>query len=266
MATTLGCLLRPQELLANAYLRRWLKIQRISGDVTTITAQRKRASVGDQLTSIGHGLITGPSSTAHLAVDDGIASLAVAQNTQMTIQQLSVLPDGGRVTVLDVPQGQVRFQVRQFTNPNSRLELRTPSGVAAVRGTNFGISVNQEGQTNVAALEGQVEAGAQGSRVAVNPGQVSIIYPGSAPTEAQDLDRELDIRWQDYEWREEGFYMAGFVDAANLLWVNDQQIPVDRAGYFDQIISAVRYRRVVSIMVQNPMGETRIHRVFPRVE
>lgn len=264
VATTLGCLLNPKELLANAALRRWLRIQRISGDVAIFTNQRTRARVGDYLTSVGHGLVTGRRSTAHLAVDDGIASVAVAQNTQMTIQQLSVLRDGARITVLDVPQGQVRFQVRRFTNPNSRLELRTPSGVAAVRGTNFGISVNQQGQTNVAALEGQVEAGAQGVRVSVDAGKVSIIYPGAAPTAAKELDRELDIRWQNYEWRGEGCYMAGYVDAANLLWVNDQEVSVNRAGYFDQTISFGSQRRVVPIMVQNPMGETRVHRVFPR--
>lgn len=263
-ATTLGIVLRPNTLLANTYLSRWLRIQRISGEVTTFTNQGKRARVGDYITSAGHGLITGPRSTAHLAVDDGIASVAVAQNTKMTIQQLSVLQDGARITVLDVPQGQVRFQVRRFTNPKSRLELRTPSGVTAVRGTTFGISINQQGQTNVAALEGQVEAAAQGVRIPVNANKVSIIYPGTAPTNPRDLDRELEIRWQDYEWRDEEFYMAGYVDAANLLWVNDQEVSVDRAGYFEQTIPFNRQRRVVSIIVQNPIGETRTHKVFPR--
>lgn len=265
-ATTLGIVLRPKELLANAYLRRWLRIQRTSGDVTILTGQSKRAKIGDYLTAVGHGLVTGPRSTAHLAVDDGIASVAVAQNTRMTIEQLSVLRDGARITVLDVPQGQARFQVRRFTNPNSRLELRTPSGIAAVRGTIFGISVNQQGQTNIAALEGQVDAVAQKARVPINAGEVSIIYPGAAPTITRSLDRQLDIRWKDYEWRGEAFYMAGYVDAANLLWVNDQEISVDRAGYFEQTIPFYRQRGVVSIMVQNPMGEIRTHKVFPRGE
>ncbi|NEQ52363.1 MAG: FecR domain-containing protein [Leptolyngbya sp. SIO3F4] len=266
-ATTLGVLLKPQNLLANSsYSRRWLRIQRLSGDVTTVTGQSKRARVGDYLDSIGHGLVTGHRSTAHLAIDDGIASVAIAQNTRITIQQLSVLRDGARITVLDVPQGQARFQVRQFTNPQSRLELRTPSGVTAVRGTTFGVSVNQQGQTNVATLEGQVEAGAQGVSVAVNAGKVSIIYPGAAPTTARDLDRDLDIRWNDVEWRDEEFYMAGYTDSANILWVNDQEISVDRAGYFEQTIPFYRQRRVVSVIVQNPLGETHTHSFLPRGE
>ncbi len=265
-ATSLGAVLKPQKLLGNTYSRRWLRVQRVSGDVTTFTGQTNRTRVGDYLTATGHGIITSSRSTAHLTIDDGIASVSVAQNTHMTIQQLSVLGDGARITVLDVSQGQARFQVRRFTNPNSRLELRTPSGVAAVRGTVFGISVNQQGQTNVAALEGQVEAGGQGVRVPVNANQVSIVYPGAAPTQTREVDRELDIQWQGYEWSNEAFYMAGYTDAANLLWVNDQEVSVNRAGYFEQSIPFDRQRRLVSITVQNPLGETRTHKAFPRGE
>lgn len=264
--TTLGIGLKTKLSLAQSYGRRWLRIQRISGEVTTLTGRRKPARTGEYLLAVGHGVITGPRSSAQLAIDDGIASVAVAQNTQVTIQQLTVLRDGARVTILDVPQGQVRLQVRRLTNPNSRLELRTPSGVAAVRGTTFGICVNQDGQTNVATLEGQVEANAQDIGVIVNPEMVSMIYPGSAPTTVRPLDRELAIGWENYEWRNDTFYLAGYTDAANLLWVNNQEVTVNRAGYFEQMIPFNRQRRVVSVMVQNAMGETRTHKVFPRGE
>lgn len=264
--TTLGAVLKTKLVRANVYSNRWLRIERISGDVTTLTGQRKSASVGDYLSSIGHGLITGQRSTAHLAIDDGIASVAVAQNTQMTIQQLSLLRDGSRVTILDVSRGQARFQVRRFTHPNSRLELRTPSGVAAVRGTTFGTSVNQDGQTNIATIEGQVEASAQDVRVPINAGMTAIIYPGEAPSAARPLDRELDIRWEDYEWRGESFYMAGYVDAANRVEVNNQDVSLNRVGYFEQTIPFNRKLQVVPIIVRNPMGETRTHKVFARVE
>ncbi|MEM6255276.1 MAG: FecR domain-containing protein [Cyanobacteria bacterium P01_D01_bin.156] len=268
VATTFGVIFKSRLAAATDYdySVRWLRIKRVSGSVTMLNGQRKSASVGDYLLSEGEGLVTGRRSTAHLEVDDGIASVAVAQNTEMTIQQLSLQSDGSRVTILDVPRGQARFQVRRFTHSNSRLELRTPSGVAAVRGTNFGVLVNQQGQTNVATLEGQVDVSAQGVSMPVTSGTASIIYPGEAPTAVRSVDRELDIRWEDYEWRGESFYMAGYVDAANVIRVNDQEVTVDRAGYFEQIVVFDRKRQVVSIIVQNPMGETRTHRVFPRGE
>lgn len=266
VTTTLATVLKTRFALANDYSRRWLRIQRVSGDVTMIANTRKAARVGDYLSSVGHGVITGPRSAVRLAIDDGIASVAVAQNTHMTIHQLSVLGDGARVTVLDVHRGQARFQVRRLTNPNSHLELRTPSGVAAVRGTTFGSLVHPDGQTNVATLEGRVDVSAQGASVPVEAGMVSTIYPGDVPTVPQPLDRELDIRWQNYEWRGQSLYVAGFINATNVLLIKDQDVAVNRTGYFEQTILFNRKLQVVSVIVQNPMGETRTHKIFPRGE
>ncbi|MEM9978525.1 MAG: FecR family protein, partial [Cyanobacteria bacterium P01_D01_bin.2] len=160
-------------------------------------------------------------------------------------------------------RGQARLQVRRFNNPNSRLELHTPSGVAAVRGTVFGVSVDEDGQTSVATLEGQVEASAQNVAVPVDAGMVSIIYPGEPPTSPQSLDRELDIQWQTYEWREDHFYMAGWIDPANTLMVMGDEISTTRTGYFaKKVFLADRSHRVM-LTVQNAMGEARIYELLP---
>ncbi|MEM1239432.1 MAG: FecR family protein [Cyanobacteria bacterium P01_H01_bin.26] len=241
----------------------WLQVQRVSGRVTTLTGRRKNTQVGDRLSAVGHGLVTGNRSSANLSLDEGIGSIAVAQNTQVRVEQLSVLSDGARVTVLDVPRGQARLQVRRFNNPNSRLELHTPSGVAAVRGTVFGVSVDEDGQTSVATLEGQVEASAQNVAVPVDAGMVSIIYPGEPPTSPQSLDRKLDIQWQTYEWREDHFYMAGWIDPANTLMVMGDEISTTRTGYFaKKVFLADRSHRVM-LTVQNAMGEARIYELLP---
>lgn len=241
----------------------WLQVQRMTGNVTTLTGRSKNTQVGDRLSAIGHGLVTGNRSSANLSVDDGIGSVAVAQNTRITVKQLSVLADGARVTVLDVPRGQARLQVRRFTHANSRLELHTPSGVAAVRGTVFGVSVDEEGQTNVATLEGQVEASAQEVSVPVDAGEVSIIYPGEPPTSVRALDRRLDIQWQAYEWRTNHFYIAGHIDAANTLLAMEDEVSVSRSGYFEERIPLTDRSQPVELTVQNAMGETRTHRLLP---
>ncbi|MGD1853578.1 MAG: FecR domain-containing protein [Leptolyngbyaceae cyanobacterium] len=248
---------------AQSVTGRWLRVQRISGNVTTLIGRRKSAQVGERLSAVGHGLITGNRSSANLAVDDGIGSIAVAQNTHLTIQQLYVLPDGGKVTVIDVPRGQARLQVRPFTHPSSRLELRTPSGVAAVRGTVFGVSVDEDGQTNVATLEGQVEASAQEVAVPVNAGMVSIIHPGEPPSPARELDRELDIQWDSYEWRGDHFYMAGRIDAANTLLAMGDELATSRAGRFEESLQLPSRSQPVVLTVQNAMGEARTYRLLP---
>ncbi|MEA5466182.1 FecR family protein [Leptothoe sp. PORK10 BA2] len=247
---------------AESAVRRALHVRRTSGTVTTVNGQQRRTQVGDQLTASGHGLITGHRSSANLAIDGGSGSVSVAQNTQMTIQQLSVSSRGGHVTVLDVPRGQARVQVPTFTNPSSRLELHTPSGVAAVRGTVFGVSVSENGKTGIATLEGKVEASAQSVKVPVAPGMVSIIHPGEAPTPARPLDRTLEIQWNLFEWRGNRLYVEGKIDSANSLLVAENEISVDRHGYFKSDFPLSKSTHRVIATVQNPMGETRDHRLF----
>ena len=251
-----------QGLRAQSVPGRWLQVERFSGTVTTRTGNSKNAQKGDRLSAVGHSLVTGNRSSANLSVDSGIGSVAVAQNTRITIQQLSVLPDGARVTVLDIPQGQARAQVRPFSNPNSRLELHTPSGTAAVRGTIFGVSVAKDGRTGIATLEGQVEASAQSVSVPVDAGMVSIVRPGEPPTPARTLDRDLDIQWHTHEWQSDHLYISGRIDAANTLFVDEQEITTSRAGYFEDKIPLARRRHRVLATVQNPVGETRDHSLF----
>lgn len=95
---------------------RWLEVQRLSGNVVTQINQHRQAQIGDRLMAPGHGIMTNPLSSADLFIDLGLGFLAVAQNTQMLVQPLAVLADGSRVTVLNVPQGQVRIQTRSFTH------------------------------------------------------------------------------------------------------------------------------------------------------
>ena len=259
VATTLGISLAPA---AESAARRSLNVRRFSGTVTTISGQWKRTRSGDRLTAAGHGIITGHRSSANLSIDGGSGSIAVAQNTHMTIKQLSVSSAGGHVTVLDVPRGQARVQVRPFTNPSSRLELHTPSGVAAVRGTTFGVSVSEDGKTGVATLEGKVEASAQSVEVPVDAGMVSIIHPGEPPTPAQPLDRTLDIQWKLYEWRDNRLYLEGKINPANTLLVAENEISINRTGYFKADIPLQKRTHRVIAAVKNPMGETRNHRLF----
>lgn len=261
IATTLSILLS-SILDAQSAVRRALHIRRVSGTVTTLAGSSHTTQVGDQLTAVGHSIITGRRSSANLAIDGGSGFIAVAQNTHLTVEQLSVLSNGAHVTVLDVPYGQARVQVHPFTNPSSRLELHTPSGVAAVRGTEFGVSVSDDGKIGIATLEGKVDASAQSVVVPVEPGQVSVIRPGEPPSPAQPLDRELDIQWTDHEWRENRLYLTGKINPANTLWVGDTDIAIDRAGYFKADIPVKKRTHLMMATVKNPMGETRQHRLF----
>ena len=239
----------------------WLQVERLAGTVSIHTSGQRSARVGDRLSAVGQGMSTGSGSSANLSLDNGIGSVAVAQNTRMTIQRLSTLADGARVTILDVSRGQARLQVRSFSNPNSRLELHTPSGVAAVRGTEFGVAVAEDGKTSIATLEGQVEASSQGVDVPVDAGLASIIRPGEPPTPPLPLDRELEIQWRLQMRRGNQLIMAGQIDAANTLLFGEDEIAISRTGNFELDLPLSDRHRTLTLTVRNPMGESRIHRL-----
>lgn len=239
----------------------WLQVERLAGTVSIHTSGQRSARVGDRLSAVGQGMSTGSGSSANLSLDNGIGSVAVAQNTRMTIQRLSTLADGARVTILDVSRGQARLQVRSFSNPNSRLELHTPSGVAAVRGTEFGVAVAEDGKTSIATLEGQVEAISQGVDVPVDAGLASIIRPGEPPTPPLPLDRELEIQWRLQMRRGNQLIMAGQIDAANTLLFGEDEIAISRTGNFELDLPLSDRHRTLTLTVRNPMGESRIHRL-----
>ena len=240
---------------------RALTVERLTGTVTAQINGSRAAQVGDRLSAAGHGLTTGRRSSANLAIDSGQGTVAVSQNTQLRVQRLSTSTSGARITILDVPRGQARIQARPFTNPETRLELHTPSGIAAVRGTDFGVAVAANDKTSIGTLEGQVEAIAQSRSVFVGSGLTAIIYPGEGPTTPRPLDRELEITWQRRERRGSRLQLAGYIDPANTLLLNDEEVPIDRLGYFRITVPYSSFQRTRSLVVQNPLGERRIHSI-----
>ena len=236
---------------------RWLEVNRVSGQVSYQRQGSQPARVGNRLDAPGHGITTGANASAGLAVDNNIGTIAVAANSQLVISQISALANGAQVTLLDLPRGQARLQVRRFTNPDSRLELRTPSGMAAVRGTEFGVSVTDTGQTAVGTLEGVVEASAQGQSVRLGAGLVSIIRPGEAPTAPQPLDRELALDLTDHYRRGRVVYLQGQINSTNRLLLDGADIVVSPSGRFSTTVVLPSANRRVTLTVANPLGESR---------
>jgi hypothetical protein len=166
-------------------------------------------------------------------VDTGIGTVAVSENTTLRVQALETLPSGGKVTTLGITGGQVRLELRPFTDPDSRLEIETPAGISGVRGTIFGVSVQPNGVTGVATLEGRVVTVAQGQSVAVDAGQQNLMVPGEPPTQAAPLQENtgfdlVAINRIDRRTVE----IVGQIDSVNLLVVEDEVRDVGREGQF----------------------------------
>lgn len=220
---------------------RWLTVDQLSGrvELTPYGGSKRAAQIGDRLSQVGDILTTAADASARLEVDQRTGFVTIAENSQVQVQALSLTARGGRITELAVSQGQVRLRVRPLNNPGSRLEIHTPAGVSGVRGTDFGVTVQFDGQTGVATLEGSVATSAQDQTVAVVANTQSSIYPGEPPAPPEPLRNDPTLfieKLMILPGSATGNTMvqiAGYTDTVNLLEINGDRKNLTRDGHFN---------------------------------
>jgi Tfp pilus assembly protein PilF len=243
--------------LPNNRQTRWLEIRNFTSQVTyqAVRDKSRKAKVGDRLAKIGDRLTTAKRSQATLVFDDGMGSVKVTEDTILQIKRMQTTANGGRVTLLSVPKGLARLQIRRFKNSNSRLQIQTPAGVAGVRGTEFGVGVDPKGKTLVATYSGLVTASAQGKTVEVNPGFFSVIVPGEPPTNPQPIEKEACLNVKTLTELDSGkARLVAEVKPSSMVFVDGQAVPTTKQGKFE-IQAPIDGDRRVSISVRNPGGE-----------
>jgi hypothetical protein len=139
------------------------------------------ASSGEQLEA-GSQIRTGPLSAAKLVFFDGSTTDLEAE-VAVAVVQMNSRRDGGKaIILLRQTSGQTRSHVRRLPDQASRFEIRTPTAVVAVRGTEFTTTVETDGTTSVAVAEGLVEVTARETTVAVPAGQRTVVQPERPPS------------------------------------------------------------------------------------
>ena len=126
-------------------------------------------------------------------------ALLFADDTQLRLHQNTVLQVKGvatpaqPVTTLLLNAGRAWTQTKRADG--SRLNLETPAATAAIRGTDWDISVEDDGRTLITVLSGTVEfSNAQGA-VSVGANEAAVAEVGKAPVKlvlSQPRDR---IQW-----------------------------------------------------------------------
>lgn len=262
---------------------RSLEIREIRG---TVTFKGRQAVVGDRLLVPGDEIITGPNSTARLAIDNNIGIVEVAENTAVKISSLS----GEKDTAIFVSLGRVRLSIGKTaaTTPAANtstiippnqiaslntfsglgklnqiaqqkssartapVRVETPEGVAGVRGTSFGVSVS-EGKTAVETIEGAVGvSGRTDSEVVVNAGSATTIFsqtPPVAPSASRRL-AQLKVR-SLFRLSGDIYRLSGQINPIDLIYVNDEAIKIDREGKFS-IQGMLPPSRRLKIVVRGP--------------
>ncbi|MBE9156903.1 FecR domain-containing protein [Nodosilinea sp. LEGE 06152] len=246
-------------------VNRGLSVRQLQGEVTLLRPGRSApAAVGDRLDAVGDGLRTGTRSSVVLEVDTDVGFLDVSERTELRIRTLEMAADGGRITHLSVPRGQVRTRLRRFTNQGSQFEIETPAGISGVRGTEFGVSVQENGKTGIAILTGAVDTSAVGETVAVPAGFQNLIWPGEPPTQPVPLRDDPGLTYERqviFENRTRYVSMTGRVDPVNTVLVDGAPQAVDRQGEF-RITRLATARLRVEVVVTTPLGRQEIHEIY----
>lgn len=105
----------------------------------------------------GDRVVTGGNSWALLQIDDD-KEVEVGKNTSMTISELrGSLEEGDDQTSLGLQAGKIFTKIKKKLNVRSKYEVKTPTTVMGVRGTQFFVALEGT-DTYIAVLEGQLYA------------------------------------------------------------------------------------------------------------
>jgi predicted small lipoprotein YifL len=138
-----------------------------------------KAEVGMSL-EIGDSVKSGDGSKAKITFFDG-STVELEAGTQIKVTSLDIAADTGTTTILLRQEvGKTISRVTKLTDPASRYEVETPTGIAAVRGSAMMVEV-ADGKTWVTCIEGDVWVIANGVELKVPVGRTCLVILGGFP-------------------------------------------------------------------------------------
>jgi len=138
--------------------------------ITAIGQAGRVAKAGDVLKR-GDRLSTPAGSSLMLEFSDG-TRLLLRGGSDLELNRLEGYGDGevGQ-TRLNMPRGRMESQANPKNISGTRFEIRSPSALTAVRGTDFRLAVAEEGKrSRIEVIEGRVQVADEGQTVPVSSG------------------------------------------------------------------------------------------------
>ena len=159
------------------------KFTELRGDVTLKRAQQSIKPKVDENVQTKDLVATGAKSRAKLLLADE-SMLSVGQNSNLEITEF-LLDRGKRSSVLSLTAGTAYTKVEKFLSPDTKFEVRTPTAVAGVRGTEWITVVESNPGTTFYALANAISVlnpQFPAQVVVLQPGQFTVVALGAAPT------------------------------------------------------------------------------------
>jgi Tfp pilus assembly protein PilF len=148
------------------------------------------AKKGDVL-QIGDRLRTGEDSRATVRLYDR----SVLQVGELTTYEIQPPRKGKTRPSLDVKKGLLYFFSRQR---GEEMSVTTPTAVAAIRGTELSVQVDEDGRTVLALLDGEADLTNEQGRLALAAGEQAAVESGRSPGRTATLAAAEAIQWVLY--------------------------------------------------------------------
>ncbi len=260
-----------------------LRVESLRGN---ISFEGRPIELGDCLQPAIGTWVSEENSTARLRLDNFRGSIEIDELSNFDIESFADAD-----VELFVRQGQVRFSLGRLTpdlasqlsgnatamkslpfsledplltqdrTGDSPFRVRTPTGVAGVRGTSFGVDVGPNGQTGIRTVDGSVSATALGQEVLVGSGQFTVISPGLAPTAPQQIP--VDSKLQLLVTQPRGsnrVLIQGKIDSPDILLLNGEPVITNSDGSFSLLVRRPVSRRL-RFVVRGPAVRERVYSI-----
>jgi FecR protein len=239
---------------------RWLRVQAATGDVM-ISPPLRKAALRERLSKVGDRLVTGKDASAELWIDDGIGKLVVGEFTELRILRLEKLPNGAKRTHITITGGTVKLKLRKLLNPKSNVQIFTPAGTAAVRGTIFGVSLNRKGISGVAVQQGIVIVSGKNQKLPIRLGFGRILVPRQPPSKLRIIPETVRIFDIHYQHRGSSqVLLRANTDPGNLVQVAGRLVDIDAEGNFQALVPDVQ-EHLIPVQITTPLNNSKRFRL-----
>lgn len=157
-------------------------VRKVNGDAEYLKVNHDRweaLKTGTRLNS-GDRIRTGEGSLVAIVFTDDKSMMKIRSYSDVTIKTKSSPTQTSKRIVAQF--GELWFKIKSGGN---QFALETPTGIAAVKGTEFYAVVDKDGNTRIIGIEGIVELITQAGRALLNAGNTGTFSEGSQPEVAE---------------------------------------------------------------------------------
>lgn len=177
------------------------RIITLSGDIEVQQSltQKTEKAYKEMLLWTNDIIVTGGKSSATIQFSDG-SKLLVQENSVIAMKELK--SSGGSTfsdTKVELQSGRIHNKINPEKQHGSRFEISTPSAVAAVRGTEYRVSAEQDGESKTEVIRGEVGIASSGISQNLPGGFGTVTYTDKEPIapvallRPPILDEELSV-------------------------------------------------------------------------